>query len=186
MTDLERFAENCAAGYQNTRGKVSWKVVGDRLHYQGSVEPEDWERNFLVIPVPWRIRGVWCWISLGVLLAWLATRRQALASGAAEGAGYSAGGPPIAIWSAVTGLPAVAFGCPRFLWRPSLAALHLFNEVRFVDSPLDIVPRVPPWAERGDRVYTLGGAATCPDGYDRILWATGHSTEEYRQRLAAE
>jgi hypothetical protein len=185
MKDLELFNENCKAGYQNTKSKVSWKMVDDRLHLQGSVETEDWWRNFTVWPIPYRIRGVWCWISLGMLCAWLDIRKQVLASGAREAVMYSGGCPVGALWSAETGLPAVGFGSPNFLWRPTLKAKALFSEVRFVDAPFDIVTIIPPGAERGDRVYDLDMRhVEKPDPCPPLLWVTGHSTDEYRQRLA--
>lgn len=185
MTDLELFNENCAPGYRNTKSKVSWKVVDERLHLQGSVENEDWYRNFAIIPIPYRIRGVWCWISLGMLMAWLEIRKQVLAAGAQSAAAYSGGCPVAALWSAKTGLPAVAFGSPNFLWRPTLKAKALFSEVRFIDAPFDMVTVIPPGAVRGDRVYDLDQRhVEKPDWCPPMLWITGHSADEYRQRLA--
>ena len=184
MTYLELFNENCAGGYRNTRTKVSWKMVGRRVHFQGSVEPEDWERNFAVLPIPVRIRGTWCRISLGMELAWREIRKAVLAEDPEEAVGYSGGGPLAARFSAETGRPAVAFGCPRFLHRPTLEAVDLFGEVRFIDAPFDIVPQVPPWASRGHRVYTLDQRhVEKPDWMGWPLWITGHSTDEYLQRL---
>ena len=185
MKDFERFNENCEAGYSNTKSKVSWKMVSCRAHFQGSVEVQDWYRNFAIIPVPYRVRGVWCWVSLGMLLAWLEIRKRVLACEIDEADGYSGGGPLAALCAAEKGIPGVAFGCPRFLWRPSLAARTLFSGTRFVDAPFDIVTEIPPGAERGDRVEKLDTRhVEKPDWTPPLLWITGHSTDEYRQRLS--
>jgi hypothetical protein len=184
MKDIDVLNENCSAPYQNTRSKVSWGVVENRVQFQGSVEAEDWVRNFMVLPVPYRIKKVWIWVSLGMLLAWLEIRKRVLASGAKEGGAYSGGGPVCGLWSAETGYPATIFGSPRFLYKPTLKALKLFENVRFIDAPFDIVTQVPPWGERGSRVYTLDTRhVEKPDWMSWALFVTGHSLEEYRQRM---
>lgn len=33
MREIEILNENCSGAYQNTKDKVSWKMVGDHVHF---------------------------------------------------------------------------------------------------------------------------------------------------------
>lgn len=119
-----------------------------------------------------------------MLCAWLRVRKRVLAACAKEGGAYSGGCPVCALWSATTGRPATVFGSPRFLFRPSKKALALFDNVKFIDAPFDIVTAIPPWAERGNNVYVLSNKhVEKPDWLSWAMWITGHAIEEYRQRM---
>jgi hypothetical protein len=71
------------------------------------------------------------------------------------------------------------------MYKPSAKALALFEACRFVDAPFDVVTVLPPWGSRGHRIYDLPMIhVEKPDWCPPMLWVTGHSSDEYRQRLA--
>ena len=169
----------CTRGreYQQTRGKVDWKIVDGLMYFRQSVEREDWYRNFLAIfPIPVYLKG-WQWVPLG---AWMTYRQvRKIARQAVIGyVGYSQGGWPAVFASLENGLPAMVFGCPRATSRP-----ELYGKVTAYRNPGDIVTMVPPWALSAGTIITLMAPAEKPDGMAELEWKTGHSPEEYRQRL---
>lgn len=83
--------------------------------------------------------------------------------------------------------------CPAFCKRYGLEEPRFWMFDRNIAAKFEELAQdrefwtlVPGGARRGSRTRELGGAAVCPDKYDRVLWATRHSMEEYGQRLAFE
>ena len=94
MTRLELF-EECTRGrwYQQTRFKVDWKVVGDRMYFRQSVEAADWVKNLLAaIPCPLRLAHGWRIVPLGAAIMWLEIRGIVREKAVAAYIGYSQGG----------------------------------------------------------------------------------------------
>jgi hypothetical protein len=185
MTLLEEFRICNGGSYQNTKSKVSWKIVGDTMYFQPSSGAEDWWKNITIIPWLTKIGGKWMLVHLGFHLAWLEVKDIVERAMVKRFSGYSHGGPLAARAAAHRGLPADVFGCPNFLLCPSDASRAIFDEVHFYQNPNDIMTRLPSGYTKGRYWQTLGGRASMPPGYDPFQWLTGHTPAEYEQRLAA-
>ena len=73
---LDLFNE-CVRGrwYNQTTGKVDWKIVDGLMFFRQSVESQDWIRNFLAaIPIPVYLKA-WQWVPLGAWLTYSAGER---------------------------------------------------------------------------------------------------------------
>jgi hypothetical protein len=184
MMKLDLYNEcSRGGGYRKTWLGVSWKVVGDRMYFQPSKERIDWVLNLLCeIPVPLFL-GKWFFIvPLGAALGWLSVRGIVKKHPVVAYIGISQGGWWASYASAVTGLPAATFGCPN-LFGGALWLGIGFDNVSHYETPRDIVARFPTWGSKGRNVYILNRHAVKPKGMPDIEWETGHTPEEYRQRM---
>lgn len=178
MTLLKLFNTCCTGtGYTQTARRVDWKIVDGIMFFRQSVEREDWIRNLLAaIPIVVWLKGFEI-VPLGAWLTFLDVRKIA-GSRVTGYVGYSQGGWPAVYASRLYGRPAIVFGCPRstlFPWR--------YKEVTAYKNPCDVVTTLPPWAKEAGEVITLEGNAERPDDCPLAEWITGHSPDEYRQRL---
>jgi len=181
---LDRFNE-CAAsrGYNQTRWKVDWKIVGTTMYFRQTAEPEDWVRNILAaIPFPARVGRRWLIVPLGALLGWLEVKKIVRENPVELYIGYSQGGWYASYSSLEMGKKANTFGCPGLMLGNS-SAVDVFENVVHYETPIDLVTRLPPWARKGKNVRILTRPATRPDHIPEARWALGHEPDEYRQRL---
>lgn len=178
----EHFKRCITKPWDNTFNKVSFKFQDDILYLESSREPIDWWRNFLVIPVLIKIRGVLFFIPLGLYLDFLEIQKIAESFDPSGIVGYSTGADLAALLSAYLAKPAISFGCPNFIIGKK--AIPLFDMVEFVQTPTDVVCSVPPVYTKGTWITVLGGEATKPKDVPWIEWKTGHHPDEYLQRMA--
>lgn len=178
MTLLELFNACCTGtGYTQTAKRVDWKIVDGIMFFRQSVECEDWIRNFLAaIPIVVWLNGFEI-VPLGAWLTFLEVRKIAGAQVTGY-VGYSQGGWLAVYASRLYGRPAIVFGCPRSTLWP-----RRYKEVTAYRNPGDIVTMLPPWAKEAGEVITLEGHAERPDDCPVLEWSSGHSPDEYRQRL---
>lgn len=189
MSPLKTFREIRKGGYNRTRLGVDWKVVNKILLFEDSEGRTDWIFNFLsAFRIPWRLGGKWFLFPFGAWVMWLSVvgevKRLVKAGEVEAFGGYSQGGWFAADSSAMTGLPAVTFGCPRL----GLGDPTLFDKVTHYQNPSDIVTTVPSWGKTYGTVVILGGEfrpKVNPDISDYVEMASGHSPDEYEQRLEA-
>ena len=175
---LDLFNE-CVRGrwYNQTTGKVDWKIVDGLMFFRQSVESQDWIRNFLAaIPIPVYLKA-WQWVPLG---AWLTYRqvREIARKEVIGYVGYSQGGWPAVFASLENGLPAMVFGCPRSTSHP-----ELYEQVSAYKNTGDVVTTLPPWAKEAGAIVNLVGEIEKPSDMPMAEWAMQHSPEIYRQRL---
>ena len=178
MTLAELFDTcNTGEGYNQTAKRVDWKIVDGIMFFRQSVEREDWIRNLLAaIPIVVWLKGFEI-VPLGAWLTFLEVRK--IAGARVTGyVGYSQGGWPAVYASRLYSRPAIVFGCPRSTLCPGK-----YKDVTAYTNPGDVVTTLPPWANEAGEVVMLGGYAERPDDCPVLEWASGHSPDEYRQRL---
>lgn len=178
MTLLELFNTCCTGtGYTQTAKRVDWKIVDGIMFFRQSVEREDWIRNFLAaIPIVVWLNGFEI-VPLGAWLTFLEVRK--IAGARVTGyVGYSQGGWPAVYASRLYNRPAIVFGCPRSTLWPGK-----YRDVTAYKNPGDIVTKLPPWAKQAGDVLVLVRSAERPIDVPLSEWITGHSPDEYRQRL---
>lgn len=186
MTKAELFAENCAGGYNNTATKVSWKIKNRVMYFEGSSGWQDWVKNVLgAIPWPMILAGRVVFVPFGAWLAWIEIEDIATRADVDCFSGYSHGGWIATIACLYRALPGVVFGCPNILFFPGSKTISALDSIEFVQTPGDIVADLPSFARKGDLVIILEGKVVRPDYVDEVIWATGHSPQEYMQRLAS-
>lgn len=156
------------------------------MYFEGSSSWQDWVKNILgEIPWPMILGGRVVFVPLGAWLAWIEVKDIAELGDFESFSGYSHGAWIATIACLYRGLPGVVFGCPNVLFFPGSKTIAALDNVEFVQTPGDIVADLPSFARKGDSIIILGGKVVRPDYVDEVLWATGHSPQEYTQRLAS-
>lgn len=188
MTPLDRF-NGCTKGlFNESKGKLSWKVEEDEIFFQPSKGLEDWMKNMLVFPVPIFWGGVFIFIPLGVALD-LPVLAKVLkgCAGISHANGYSRGGWEAVLTALKLCIPCTTFGCPGVFWRPSRKVQAFLDaNVTHYENPTDIVCTVPIGYSHSVNRIKLGGGVFSPpvDSMDELLSLnSGHSPAEYRFRL---
>jgi hypothetical protein len=178
MTRLDRFNICASGGYNNTEDYVSWKMVDGIMYFQCSREKEDWNKNF-------DFRLVQSEVGLthkGFDEAYRSIFRTIMQSGATAFCGYSHGAVIAARASATTGKKATVFGCPNFMYKPTITNKNKFWNCDFVQNKGDVVADGIFWLEKGRNVvYTIGSANMA--GVPFLERLSHHGISEYRQKL---
>lgn len=187
MTRLDKFNECVSSkGYKRTRIGVSWKVVGECMYFQPSREAIDWVLNLLsAIPFIVIINRRILVVPLGAALGWWSIRKIVKKYRVSSYCGVSQGGWWASFSSFYMWRPAITFGCPNLYFGDAWAG-RVFNRVLHIETPTDIVTRLPTWGRKGRRREVLGGQAIRPDDISIAEWITGHVYAEYRQRMMSE
>lgn len=185
MTLLEQFNIcNRHADYNDTKHKVSWKIIGDTLYFEPSHGAEDWWRNIMIVPVPYLLKGRLVFLPIGILLSWLEVQK---ATRQYDGKiklviGYSLGAMLAGLYSAKHDVDALTFGNPRYVIAPF--GCNLFQRVTNYLTPWDVVSFIPPGYTRPGTDIIMLGEVSMPHGLTVAEWCSGHHQSIYRQYLA--
>ena len=186
MKPAKIFNDILAGGYNRTWLGAEWKKVDGWLLFQQSKGKQDWFFNLLsAIKIPGKLNGKKFIFPLGFWCLWKTLEKVIRTETFIALGGYSQGGPYASYGSALTGLPAVTFGCPGI----GIGDADLFKNVTHYKTPTDIVYELPPWAEHYGKTIVLQGEFIPKPGMSVAEYAemlTGHTPKEYRQRLKNE
>ena len=183
MTVLELF-RICKApsDYKKTRLNADWKIIDGVMYFQYTYGNSDWLYNFMsIIRFPWRLNKTWFLFPLGPLIMFLSLKKIIKSNKADLYVGISQGGWFASYASALMGISAITFGCPRL----GIGRYDLFKNVTHYKNNHDIVPLLPPWAKIYGKIITLENKYK-PHGLTPIEYAqylTGHSFAEYEANL---
>ena len=182
MTKVEYYT-NCRGGpWNNTKGMVSWKILDNVMYFQQSKEEEDWIRNISIMPTITKIQGKTIFIPIGLSASWDEIKNTVKDNPCDMYVGYSLGGELASLSSALTGKPAIAFGCPNFF----IGNRALFDKVEYYQNIEDIFARIPWVYTKGRNVTILkGGSFMYPPEFDIIHKLSGHEPILYTHRLGA-
>lgn len=182
MRLLDYFNECLHGGYNNTPDYISWKIKDRILYLQCSREKEDWLKNFDVRPRLERIRNELCVIPNGFNQAAKDLSEKLDFSQFDLIIGYSHGAAIGAILSGMTGIPAIVFGCPRFIYKPSFDIEKVFSNLKIYSNCDDVVFKVPPFYSYCGLLHTFARGEVETDSWlERI---SNHSPDLYRKNLA--
>lgn len=183
MNVLEHF-NKCTTGPWETIGHLQFKLDDGTLYFQCSNGKEDWVSNFFCIPA--RYDGEW--VHKGFRDMWLPARDIISKLKFNVVVGYSQGGP-FANWAYKDvddrKVICITYGSPKFILHPSEKAKLEYSSVCQFKNTNDIVTTQPRLFTHVGKEFTLPDAAERPSGYSRLLWASGHCPEMYRQNLHA-
>ena len=183
MTVLELF-RICKApsDYKKTILNADWKIIDGVMYFQYTEGNSDWLYNFMsVIRFPWRLNKTWFLFPLGPLIMFLSLKKIIKSNKANLYVGISQGGWFASYASALTGIPAITFGCPRL----GIGKAKLFENVTHYQNENDIVPLLPPWAKLYGKIMVLENkyVPVNLDPLEYIEYVTGHSFREYEANL---
>lgn len=172
------------ADYINTKHSISYKIVDNVFYFEQTHGLVDWLKNLAVLPVPLRIKNTLFIVPLGFYLFWREAAPIVLANPVEKYVGYSHGGPYAACAAFLMKVPAVVFGCPNFMLFSTKKQVKCFDNVLFCKNAFDLVTLVPPLFRKGEnkRIF-IADRGKRPEHINRILWWTGHTTEEYITRM---
>ena len=186
--------EVCNSDGWTTAGKdVQYKVVGDTLYFQCSHGKSDWRYNFMASEDVYEKSDLPFIGHKGFNKLWQSVRKEIEGLKFSKIVGYSQGAA-LAIRAHenyyhrygfepdVT----ILFGCPPSIKNPSKKLKARFSRVVNYHNPRDIVywlPMIIGYKHVGTSI-ALTNKAKKPKGFSLISWLTGHSPEEYRQRLS--
>lgn len=182
ILDLFKECDN-RKNYTTGKGGLDWKVVNNRLYFEPSDGVIDWVKNFMFIPFPTILSGRLYFIPFGAWLDIKEIRRIcAEHDSVLETIGYSRGGWGAVYAALILGITAKTFGCPGLVFMPTMKAQATIDAtVVHFENPDDIVCNVPPHYKHGKDRRVTNGTVVQSGGLE---WYTGHSPQEYLQRLA--
>lgn len=180
MTNLDYFNACTHGKWNNTSGDVSWKLENGVMYFQCTHGLRDWVRNLLVLPSYTKIRGEDLFIPLGLRTSWEEIEPIVRETPCIGYVGYSLGGEFASLSSAITRLPAIAFGCPNFYLGKET---DIFNEVRYYTNSHDILANLPLGYKKGKFNVLLCRDYDRPSGVPVYEWFSHHSPAEYRLQL---
>lgn len=193
MLWLERFIE-CTRGGWITAGKdVQYKVVDRVLYFQCSSGKSDWKQNFRFAESVYSGGDIEIRAHRGFKELWLSVKDVIETLEFDSIVGYSQG-------AALAGFahenyfhrkgfePCMthAFGCPRFLFKPSKELKARFIWFVRINNPTDLVTKVPLWIMGYKHVgmnVVLKDVANKPEKESLLSWLSGHSPSRYKQNL---
>jgi len=179
----KHFIECNKSPWEQTPDEVTYKKVGRVLYFQCSDGMTDWIRNVKFWPSVFFLRGKKLIAPAGFIKSWKSVRRLVeIMDGEIDLAvGYSHGAVLACFASVLLKIPAIAFGPPRFIFNKR----RLFSNCTVVKTPFDAVTFVPPFYSLPRKKKTLKGKAE-RNGLPFLTWISGHSPQEYLQRLENE
>jgi hypothetical protein len=186
-------------GWTNGLLDTQYKVVDRILLLQQTKGAFDWAMNLFAAPmkavIPYKDMPESYQVHAGFFIPYKVNADEIAKLDFDRVAGYSRGsGEAIHLHEdfLFNGRPlrkAILFGCPRTIRRASDAVLSRWDNALRVSCPHDIVTHVAPrwmgYQHVGDELV-LGGIATKPKNRNWAYWLSGHSSEEYIQRLAGD
>ena len=185
--------EVCNSDGWTTTGKdVQYKVVGDTLYFQCSHGKSDWFYNFKASESVYKDSDIEFIGHKGFNELWESVRHEIEGLKFSKIVGYSQGAA-LAIRAHENYFHrmgfepdvTITFGCPASIKRPKGKLLNRFVRVVNYHNPHDIVfwlPMLIGYKHVGASI-ALTNKAKRPKGFNLVSWLTGHSPEEYRQRL---
>lgn len=192
MSLLEVFNEVTAGGWKTSGKDVQFKVVDDTLYFQCSHGASDWRYNFKAASEVYKNSSIPFIGHEGFNELWESVRHEIEALKFSKIVGYSQGAA-LAIRAHenfyhrfgfepdVT----ITFGCPPSIKKSSKKLKNRFSHVVNYHNPRDVVyflPMIIGYEHVGHSVK-LSRKATRPSGDPILRWLSGHSPEEYRQRI---
>lgn len=192
MSLLEKF-NVCTAGHWITAGlNVQYKVVDRILYFQCSHGEEDWKHNFQFAVDVYKDGYIPFRAHRGFVKMWQSIRHEIEHLDFDTIVGYSQGSA-LALFAHENFLHrkgyepmTYTFGMPRVVWMPKKILETRFTKLVRVCNPNDIVTHVPPaiigYRHVGVKLL-LEGKATKSKDVKLLKWLSGHTPEEYRQRL---
>lgn len=194
MSLLEKFNECNSDGWTTAGLDVQYKVVGDTLFFQPSHGSSDWRYNFKAARSVYDNSDIPFVGHRGFNELWYSVRRDIEKLSFRKICGYSQGGALAVLahenyYHRFGSEPDVTwtFGCPPSIFEPTLELEMRFSNVINWHNPRDIVyyaPMILGYKHVG-QCRTLHGNVKRPDDCGLIEWISGHSPDEYRQRLEA-
>lgn len=189
---LSNYFREVTRGPWITAGKnVQYKVIDRVLYFECSDGKSDWRYNLAFGETVYddgEFRA-----HRGFKMLWKSVKKEIEALDFDTIVGYSQGAA-LALFAHENFLHrkgyepiSFVFGCPRVLYRPSKKILARFSQFYRFENPGDMVTMVPPSIigyKHAGKETVLKQEATRPKGCNLFRWASGHSPEEYRQRLS--
>ena len=179
-------------GWKTSGKNVQYKVVGDTLYFQCSHGKSDWLYNFKASESVYKDSDIEFIGHKGFNELWESVRHEIECLKFCKIVGYSQGAA-LAIRAHENYFHrkgfepdvTILFGTPPSIKHPSKKLSERFSHVVNYHNPRDIVywlPMLIGYKHVGTSI-TLTNKAKRPKGFKLISWLTGHSPEEYRQRL---
>jgi hypothetical protein len=184
---LSDYFRNVRGGEWNqTAGKLSWRITDDVMYFECSHGEEDWQRNFDLLPALIFIRGNPIITQRGWAKVWKDLQPILAENQVSHFIGYSHGGIPATLASWHTGTPAIVFGCPNVAVI-TRRIRETFEPVWNITTARDIVQKSPPWlgkwATKTVLPYVYAPDRISHDAKLMAQWITGHTPDEYELSL---
>jgi len=191
MTPLQLFNGTLSGPWTTGELDVQYRVEDGVLYFQPSMSSTDWALNFLFPAVPYKRMAEEYTVHAGFFLAYKANAEAIQALDFEYIAGFSLGAA-IAVHAHEDRLfrtgkqpHTFLFGCPCAIGRAPDSVLARWSNVTRIEAPRDLVPlalRLLGYKHVGN-VITLAGSAVRPADVSRLAWLSGHTPDEYRQRI---
>lgn len=172
---------------------VQYKLIDKTLYFQQSNSNSDWKYNFSFPAIPYKNMEELFFVHRGFKKLWKEIRDEINKLDFDTIVGYSHGGALATLahedylFRKGVQPKTYVFGCPRILWFPFKGIRERFSNITYIKNPLDIVTKIPPAIFGYRRVYgeliSLKGNSKKPLDTKLLLWITGHTPEDYIQRL---
>ena len=186
---------NDKSGWTTAGLDVQFKVINETLLFQCSNGASDWRQNFKASKTLYKGSDVEIEAHEGFVEMWESIRHEIEKLSFRRIGGYSQGGD-FAVFAhenyyhrfgfepEVT----ITFGCPPSIKNPSRELKARFSHVVNWHNPRDIVYYAPMLIgyQHVGQCNVLRKPASRPKDCNLLLWYSGHSPEEYRQRMRNE
>jgi hypothetical protein len=192
MTPLQLFEGTLSGPWTTGELDVQYRVEDGVLYLQPSMSNTDWALNFLFPAIPYKRMADEYTVHAGFFLAYKANAEAIQALDFHTIAGFSLGAA-IAVHAHEDRLFRTGkqpethlFGCPCAIGKASESVLSRWSNVTRYETPLDLVAlvfRLIGYKHVGSLVK-LGGTAVRSKDTNLITWLSGHTPDEYLQRIS--
>ena len=171
---------------------VQYAIIGDTLYFQCSRSTKDWLYNLTFPASVYKNADIPFRMHLGFKVMWhdirdtIATLEFTRIRGYSQGAVFACMAHEDRLYNKGTSCDTVVFGCPKFLYRPSLELSARFDTIVRMQNKDDVVTKVPPfgYGHIGLEI-NLPKKSNKPADIGWLEYLSGHSPYQYRKNLEA-
>jgi hypothetical protein len=167
------------------------------VSFQGSVSKSDWRHNFDIAIQPYKNMNIKWFAWRGYVKLWKSVQDEIMEKldpnvpplflGYSQGGGIATLAHEDYVYRHGVNPNTITIGAPPVVWRTHRIK-NRFHSLVEIRNPTDLVvflPTIFGYQHTGE-IRVLQGRARRPKTCSKLLWFSGHSQDEYRQRLLRE
>lgn len=169
---------------------VQYAVIEDTLYFQCSRSVKDWLFNLTFPASAYKQAEIQFYMHSGFKAMWhdvrddIAKLEFTHIRGYSQGAVFACMAHEDRLYGREDICDTIVFGCPKFLYKPSIALQNRFDCITRLQNKDDIVTKVPPFGYKHiGQPFNLPEKKDKPKDISWVEYLSGHSPYQYRKNL---